>query len=177
MKYWIVWRLKCSNDEYDYIQGVYTDETIALNACNKNNKLIYEDYEDMTKDDINIINNDILDYPVFFDDNWVCSKIIDDEKLTELYFICIIELGGAESYGNGQEWLHICSNKQYAIDIAIDFFENEHNYNDECEDCIDDKCKKDLVKYLNKYNKAGIDCNGNHNYPSASFEIFRIKIE
>lgn len=174
MDYWVVWRSKCHNGD-NYVHGVYIDEDIALNECNKNNKLVYEDYEDMTKDDINIIDNDILDYTENLDDILVCSKIIYDENIYELYFICIIELGEAGSYGNGEQWIHICSDKQNCINLAIDYFNDEHDRNNRCDECINGECKKELFDNLKNYNKIEIRCYDSY-CPYTNFEIFSIKI-
>jgi len=178
MKYWIVWRSKCKySDGLNYILGVYTDEASALKACNKQNKSVRKNYENMTKKDIIVVHDNMLDAPNNNDDEWLCSRVSFTAKMTRLYFIVIIELGGAESYGNGQQWIHVCLNKKSAIGFAVDFFDNEHNREGECEDCIDnDKCKKGLVKCLKKDNVAEIECTDNHPCPYASCEIFRVVI-
>jgi len=177
MKYWIVWRSKCKNDGLDYVLGVYVNELSALRACNKQNKVVRKIYENMTKKDIIIVKNNMLDSSDNLDDEWLCSRISLEDEMTRLYFICIIELGDAESYGNGEQWIHICLDKKSAIGIAVDFFDNEHDRNDKCEDCGDDnKCEKELVKTLVKENLAEIVCNDNHSCPYTRCEIFRVKI-
>ena len=177
MRYWIVWRLEYKDDGLDYILGIYIDEVFALKACNKQNKISHKDYEKMTKKDIIIADDKILNSYDNFDNEWRCSRVSFKDELTRLYFICIIELGEAENYGNGEQRTHACSNKKTAIKSAVDYFDNEHDRDSACENCGDDNaCKKELIKCLKKHNKAEIECINNDSCPYSKFDIFRVNI-
>jgi len=164
MRYWIVWSLK-------HIEGVYTNESLALEKINKLNNIKY-----IRKKDIIVTNNMMLE-SYDLDLEYHCTKINADKGLTRIYFIFITELGGAESYGNGEHWIHICCDKKNAICFAEEYFDNEHDRNNECDECGKHKrCKKKMIVSLKKENSAEIDCIGNNSCPYTNFIIFRVPL-
>ena len=84
----------------------------------------------------------------------------------------IHETGGGGSY-HGECWIHASIEKKFLIDIATDYFSNEHNRDNECEDCIKNKCRKKLIRNLKKDNCANFDCT---DYADASIVIWRVAI-
>lgn len=171
MKYWIVWRNKCSSeDEYGFVLGVYVDKKLALKACNKKNKI--NDYDEIVKEDINILDEDMLKSFNHYleEDEWICSQISFKKEMTRLYFLSIVEDGG-------EQWIHVCVNKKSAIKFAIDFFDNEHDRDKECEDCgTNRKCRKKFISSLNENNEADMNSIDNDNCPSTNCTIYRMAI-
>lgn len=161
MRYWIVWSLK-------RIEGVYTNESLALEKFNKLNNIKH-----MRKKDIIVTNNMMLE-SYDLDLEYHCTKINADNGLTRIYFIFITELGGAESYGNGKHWIHICCDKKNAICFAEEYFDNEHDRNNEYG--RHKRCKTKMIVSLKKENSAEIDCIGNNSCPYTNFIIFRVPL-
>lgn len=171
MKYWIVWRHICSSgDDHGFVLGVYVDKKLALKACNKQNKI--NDYDKITKEDINISEDNMLKSFNHYleEDEWICSEINFKKEMTRLYFLSIVEDGG-------ERWIHVCVNKKSATKHAIDFFDNEHDRDKECEDCgKNHTCRKKFISDLNENNESDMNSIGNDSSPSTNCTIYRVAI-
>lgn len=172
MRIYIVWKTDYSGDADTHILGIYKKNQTALTKCydyNENN-----DNEEKNAPISKVGSDGLLGEFSGINNNDVCfcSRINVDDNVTRLYFIKINEDGGGGSYHN-YNWIYVCTDMEEVIECALDYFSNEHNRDDDCEDCIKDKCKKQFINDLKKKHSAGIDCT---DYDGASIEIWKVKI-
>jgi hypothetical protein len=73
----------------------------------------------------------------------------------------------------GDSYLLASLKKKSIINDALDYFDEEHNREDECEDCTNNKCKKIFSRTLRKFKKAHIE----GTYYETHFEIWIVNID
>jgi hypothetical protein len=163
MDIYVIWRTDYDNSEESHIIGIHKNKTLAINECKKYKKVTMDkDSSDGLLGEFSTINNK---------DKYFCTKL-NIEKTDCVYFIKINESGGGGSY-HEISWIYGCSSLIDAINIALDFFENEHNVDEDCEDCQNDACRKKLVNELKKQKNSDITCTY---YEGISFKIWTTKI-
>ena len=158
-----------SNPNLNHILGIYKNEDLAIKQCQK-----YNDYDDFDQSDIidrsetNIICEDAS--MINSDSEVYCTKIKIDESTNTLYFLKIFEYGDGGSY-HRQMWLSVDEDQQRAIDNAINYFDNEHNRDKECEDCP--HCLEEMIQLLKNGESASITCTS---YLGANLEMWEMKL-
>jgi hypothetical protein len=73
-----------------------------------------------------------------------CAKIQVKNGINTVYFL---EIG--ENYYDGA-WIHFADNKEYLVNLAIKYFNNEHNRDKKCKFCPN--CEKDMIQTLRNEN-------------------------
>ena len=154
----IVWRERGD----PLILGIYKDVRLAIKICQEYNE--YDEDDIMDRSETNQICEDAS--VIGCDDSVYCTKIQIDENTNALYFLKIMEHGGGGSYHLSM-WLCVEEDQSMIIDHAINYFENEHNRDDECEDCPN--CLEEMIKSLKTEQFASITCTS---YEGTDFEIW-----
>lgn len=152
-KVYIQWNMK----KDDYIIGIY-----------RNKKLVSKECDDIEETDGTLMEGSSL---IRKEDLMMCSSYYTDAN--RIYFLEIHESGGGGSY-HEIGWLYASDDKEPLIERAIDYFSEEHNRDDECEDC---QCEKKLIKDLRQEKKgiatADIECSS---YEGASVKIWSVDV-
>ena len=99
-----------------------------------------------------------------------CTKIKIDESTDTLYFLKIFEYGDGGSY-HRQMWLIVEEDEKMIIKHAVDYFDDEHNRDLECEDCP--HCLKQMIKSLKNAGSADITCTS---YLGANLEMWKMEL-
>lgn len=158
-KVYIIWGESVDN----YIVGIYKDEESALAECTEGEKVSIA-RDGIIAEDFSRINPD---------EGIHCSLYYIYEGAHKLYFMEIQESGGGGAY-HEVSWLYVSDDREELIEHAIDYFSEEHNRDDECEEC---ECEEKLLKELRKERKgvssAEIECTDNK---TASVNIWSINI-
>jgi hypothetical protein len=177
MKIYIVWKTNCDNFEnYSHIIGIYKNINTALSKCNKFNKNNGNNKKFITKEKGIKVSNGTLLYEyndISVKDISYCTEFDVNDYATELFFIKISESGAGQSY-HEYRWIYTCDNKKDVIEIANDYFCEEHNRDNECKECINNKCNQEFINELTQINKTSITCT---DYEGSSFEIWNVVIE
>lgn len=165
MKVYVVWKTIYDEAENSYVLGVYKKLSMALKKCNNLNKGFITRKEDIETRDDEFIGSFST---IGSDDNMCyCAKIKVNNDTNKVYFMNINESSGGESY-HGECSIHASRKKNRLIDIAKDYFSNEHDRN--CEDCAENsnRCRKKLIRNLKNHDRANIECT---NYINACIVI------
>ena len=163
---YIVWRTDYDK-ENSHILGIYKTKERALKKCNFYNKTFVTSKKDILSDD-----DGLLGEFNSRDDICYCTRIEIENDTTEMYFMKINESNGGGSY-HDVCWIHASLDLEELIDTALIYFSQEHNRDNQCSNCIDNMCKKKLIKDLKKKYFTYFDCT---DYEEASIKIWTIVI-
>lgn len=168
MLIYIIWKTDYHVQTCDHILGIYTYKESAIKQyeifsenIEKNNLIILTNRTLL--DGFNTINNKDIVY---------CTKIEISDDVENIYFIKIHESGGGGSY-HEYSWIYVCDNIKSVIKYAEDYFDTEHNRDNECEDCINNGCLEEMLTSLKINQYANIQCS---DYEGAIIEIWDKKI-
>lgn len=153
MLIYITWATDWMNVIDDHILGVYTDKETAIKKRNHHND--EKDYKPDIEDKIlkdpdllsefsNIHNKDIA----------YVTKLKVPKTCEKIYFGRIEESGEGGSY-HELVTLFADSNFDNIVDNVLDYYETEHNRDDECKKCDKGICKQNIIKKIknNYFNK------------------------
>ncbi len=104
---------------------------------------------------------------------YVAIPIPEDTKF--LYLVVINESGGGGSY-HELDFLYIEPTIVDAIEHVIDYFDNEHNRDDECKKCRADpkKCKRRIIRKLKTKGWVNIETSC---YEGAGAGLYKIPLK
>lgn len=84
-----------------------------------------------------------------------CVKYYIQDETKILYFLHIHETDGGQCYSS-THWLYVSEDKSEILDIASDYFNEEHNRENDCKDCLIDNCEKKFRINIEKDNRSDI---------------------
>lgn len=148
---YVVWGTDYDVKVDSHIIGIYRSKRFAVKKCNDYNKTTsteIQQNDDGLLGEISKIGNENRCY---------CTEMKIDKTTNKIYFMKISESGGGGSY-HEIFWLHVSTNLDKLIDGAIDYFSNEHNRDEECDNCKDHGCQKKLISDLKKKHRASFTC-------------------
>ena len=166
MALFIAW--KSDEDDGGHVLGIYKNKDLAIQKRDEHNERNTSHIKKkMRKEDSQIENVLICEDGTLADGcstigrahKTYCSRILVKPRTTTLFFSKIEESGGAGKY-HEVFWIIVSESLDSAIDKAVDYFELEHNRDDECEECKEDgdRCKNELVESLKNGESGSILC-------------------
>ena len=84
----------------------------------------------------------------------------------------VSNISGGGSFDH-YRWIYVHTNMDDAIEAALSYFSEEHNRDDECDDCRDGSCEKNLIESLRQDHRADFECT---DYVASTVEIWKIRI-
>lgn len=148
MKIYIQWKLAYGDLLSDHILSIHKTNKSA-NATNTKIKKLLDDTTlieaacMLRRDEVKKIR---------------CTQMNINKQTRFLYFMKIYEDGGAEAYHHVC-WLYVSTDKKKLIQIALNFFEEDHNRSQGCSKCESglDKCRKKFIVGLENKGTGFID--------------------
>lgn len=152
---YIVWQPDYVNNDNlnSHILGIYKTRKAALKKYNSLSKTIIEN-DAISSDSCGLLGefNGYGNKDIYY-----CTTLSILDGAKKIYFMKINESGGGGSY-HLVSWLYASTSKKELIDDALEYFNNEHNRDNECSECINDKCKQNLINDLKKKYYTEFDC-------------------
>lgn len=162
-KLFVVWTPWIDNSN-QRVLGVYGNQWLSIIKCNEFNEMDEFDIIDHTYD--NII---CKDFSLSNLNRWVyCTKIQINKNINKLYFLQSIE---TDYDCRRQMTILFGEDEEIILNIAFDYFDNEHNIEDNCSECPN--CKDEFIKSLRDNKRANINCTY---YSDTSMEILTIQL-
>jgi hypothetical protein len=167
---YIVWKTKYDDAIGSNILGIYKDKDIAWNEYTKfyGHSIISSDEDDVfepdenvaiasdacqsEENDIEICHDGLLGHysAIDTDDVCYCSQFEISQETEKIYFMKINEDGGAENY-HLETQIYAWFDENYLINIAEEYFLDEHNRDNECQNC---HCEEHFMKDLRETKRA-----------------------
>lgn len=150
------------DDESD-VFGIYTNQEKAVEERDQYNRSRYcrqhpenqnEIFTSTAADDI------LLDgfRTICCEDGVYCAKMEVNDDIENIYFLKMHESGCGESYHHEHSWLYTYVDMETMIKIVGNYFNMEHNRENECEKCANDQCKKEIIESLLVSYSAVVEC-------------------
>lgn len=166
MLIYIVWQENQDRELDSHIIRIYKDKEKALKKCNRHNNTIIKN---IAVDD----NGFLGDFYSYKNDNdYHCTKMKVPDGTNKMHFIKIHEFNGGGSYHSISS-IYAYPDIKDMFQTAIDYFNTEHNRDDECEDCKNNGCKKKLMKELKENSRSFFHCT---NCEEVTIEIWSMEI-
>lgn len=159
METYIVWKTDYDYPEPDsHILGIYADKDVAIKKKNSYNQYLNSNDDDQTDSENEVLTDDRLEFSTVQNQHIAfITRFTVDSGTKKIHFIKMHESRGGGSYSE-TTYIWFCSTKEEVLGVAENYFDDEHNRDEECGQCENDNCKKRMLEELGKDKCAEIEC-------------------